>query len=249
MTLRRKPANDRLRVVAYTRVSTAEQGQHGVSLTAQKERLEALCASRDWLLLRTYTDVASGKDLKRPGLQRLLEGAQKGEFEAVLITKLDRLSRRMLDWASVQEKLQSRGIALVSISEGFDDTTPIGRAMANIIMTFAQMERELIGERTKDALRYKREHLQAYGPTPFGFRRRDDRLLPEAKALATVKQIFTMRKKGATLREIAGALMKQGMPSPQGRPTWSAETVRLILRNAALYGQVMNDVLPGRLTR
>lgn len=257
MTPSRRKANDRLRVAGYARVSTDEQRERGVSLAAQKERIEAQCLARNWLLLRTYTDVASGKDLKRDSLTKLLKDAEAGEIEAVVITKLDRLSRRMLDFAQVQVNLQQRNIALVSITEGFDDTTPVGRAMANVIMTFAQMERELIGERTRDALAYKRKHLQVYGSTPYGFTRKADHLLPNGKQLAIVQEIFKRRRAvtvrppgrpgtkppGESLREIAKALTKRSIPSPQGRPEWSAETVRLILRNAPLYGQVMNGLL------
>ena len=245
MTVRsQKPANGPLKAVGYARVSTAEQGQHGVSLAAQRERIEAFCKSRGWLLVRVYTDVASGKDLKRSGLQRLLEDSKRGEFEVTVITKVDRLTRRVMDFGLLQEALQRQGIGLASIGEGFDDTTPIGRAMSNIIATFAQLERELIGERTRDALRHKKEHLQAYNrQTPYGFRRKDDSLLPDPDTLKVVKEIFAQRKAGASLRDIAQGLTGRGIPSPQGRPEWSAETVRLILRNAALYGQVLNGLL------
>jgi site-specific DNA recombinase len=246
MTPRRKIADGRLRSVGYARVSTEEQGREGVSLAAQREKIAGFCTARGWDLIRIYTDTASGKDMKRPGLQKMLGDARQGEFEAVVIVKLDRLSRRVFDWGRLQEEMHQRGIALVSIGESLDDTTAVGRMMGNIIAAFAQMERELIGERTKTALDHKKAHLQTYGPTPYGFRRRGDRLVPDGKTLSVVQDIFTCRKANATLREIATALMEQRIPSPQGRPEWSAETVRIILRNAALYGHVMNGLLEGK---
>lgn len=245
MRPRRKPTNDRLRAVGYARVSTEEQGQHGVSLAAQKERIAAYCTSRDWNLLRVYEDVASGKDRKRRGLQRLLDDAKKGEVEAVVFTKLDRLSRRVLDWGHLQEDLRTHEVAVVSIFEGLDDTTPIGRAMANVVATFAQLERETIAERTRVALAYKRQHGQVYGPVPYGFKRKADLLLPNAEQLAVVQEIFRRRKTKETLRQIAEKLMARKVAAPRGGTDWSAETVRIILRNAALYGRVTNDLLPG----
>lgn len=165
-----------------------------------------------------------------------------GEVEAVVIAKLDRLSRRMFDFTKVQAELQRLGVALVSIGEGFDDSTPIGRAMAHVIMTFAQMERELISERTRTAATYKRDHLQPYGPTPYGFRRVGDKLLPDRETLKVVEEIFTLRRKGASLRRIAGELNGRQIPAPRGG-AWSAEGVRLILRNAGLYGKVLDGLL------
>ncbi len=240
---RRKSTNDRLRAVGYVRVSTEEQGQHGVSLSAQKERVAAYCQSRDWNLLRVYEDVASGKDRKRRGLQRLLEDAKKGEVEAVVFTKLDRLSRRVLDWGHLQEELRKHEVAVVSIFEGLDDTTPIGRAMANIVATFAQLERETIAERTRVALAHKRQHGEVYGPVPYGFKRKADRLLPNAEQLAVVGEIYKRRKAEQTLRQIAEVLMARNVAAPRGGTEWSPETVRLIVRNAALYGQVLNGLL------
>jgi len=240
---RTHPEQDRLRVVGYARVSTEEQAQQGVSLSAQRERIEAFCTARNWELRRIYTDVASGKDLRRPGLQQLLADGRRGLFEAVVFTKLDRLSRRVLDWGRLQEEMRRLEIGLVSIAEGLDDTTPMGRAMANIVATFAQLEREVIGERTAAALRYKRDRLEVYGPTPYGFKRVGDRLLPNARELAVVEDIFARRERGASLREIAAALAQRGVPSPTGRPEWSAEAIRKLLRNAPLYGKVINGLL------
>jgi len=244
MVPRRKgQQSDQLRVAGYARVSTEEQGQQGVSLSAQRERIEGYCTARNWHLLRIYTDVASGKDMKRPGLQQLLEEAKRGAFEVVVFTKLDRLSRRVLDWGRLQEEMRQVEVGLVSIGEGLDDTTPMGRAMANIVATFAQLEREVIGERTAAALRYKREHLHVYGHTPYGFKRKGDQLLPNASELAVIEEIFTRRAAGASLREIAGALAEKRVLSPAGRAEWSAEGIRKILRNAPLYGKVINGLL------
>jgi site-specific DNA recombinase len=248
MTPRRKPTNGGpLRVAGYVRVSTQEQGQHGISLAAQRERIESFAQSRGWELVRTYSDTASGKDTKRPGLQKMLEDAKRQQFEGVVILKIDRLSRRVMDFGALQETLEGAGVDLISVSETFDTTTPIGRAMSNIVAVFAQMEREVISERTRMALQHKKAHLQPYSRlAPYGFRRRQDRLLPDPKALAVVRDIFATRKAGKTLRDIASTLTERHISSPQGRPEWSPETVRLILRNAALYGQVMNGLLEGK---
>jgi site-specific DNA recombinase len=226
------------------RVSTEEQQREGVSLPAQRARIAAYCESRNWELVKTYSDTASGKDLRRPGVRQMLEDMHRGAFEVLVFMKVDRLTRRLLDFAQVQQEFHQRGIGLASISEGFDDTTPIGRAMGALVAVFAELERETIRERTRTALAYKRERGEVYSRfAPFGYRKRADHLLPDPKALETVRSIFSMRKGGATLRAIAASLTEQHIRSPQGQPTWSPETVRLILLNAAVYGEVLNGLL------
>ncbi len=244
MVKRRKGReNGPLKAVGYARVSTEEQGREGVSLAAQRERIAAFCQSRGWELLRIYSDTASGKDTKRPGLQKLLEDAKRGEFEAVVITRIDRLSRRVIDFGLLQEALERCGVGLVSVTETFDTTTPIGRAMSNIVATFAQMERELIAERTRTALQHKKAHGEAYSKvTPYGFRRVGDRLLPDPDQMKVVKRILEDRTAGASLREIASDLTEQGVASPTGGE-WNQETVRRILRDGPLYGKVLNGLL------
>lgn len=239
--------NGPLRAAGYVRVSDAEtQGRHGASLAAQRERIAGQCTARGWELVRVYSDKESGKDLKRPGLQKMLEDAKRGDFQAVVITKLDRLSRSVKDWGQLQEDLHRLGIALVSISEALDDTTAVGRMMSNIIAAFAQMERELISERTKTVLQHKKKHHEVYSRRiPFGFRRKGDTLVPDPQQYSIVQSIFKQRKAQppVSYRAIAAALTKRGISSPLGHAEWTAQTVWKICQNASLYGQATNDVL------
>ena len=126
-------------------------------MDAQRLAIEAECARRGWVLLRIEEDAASGRSMSgRPGLARALEAVETGAAEALIVAKLDRLSRSLIDFASMMERGQRRGWALVALDLGVDTTTPQGEMMASVLAVFAQFERRLIGQRTRDALAVKR---------------------------------------------------------------------------------------------
>ncbi len=216
-------------------VSTEDQATNGVSLEVQEERLRHYCQSREWQVVKIYRDDgASAKTLDRPALAHLMDDAKTRRFEAVLIFKLDRLTRSVRDLGTLLEFFERRTIALVSLSESFDATTAVGRLMMNMLGSVSQWEREIIGERTAVALRHKRDHLRVYGETPYGFKRVGDRLVPDGPELAVVKRIYGLRKDDLTLRAIADTLNHERVRTKKGRK-WAAEQVRYILANE-LYG-------------
>src|SRR6478672_8781012 len=146
-----------MRVLGYVRVSTDEQSGSGAGLEAQRQAILAECRRRGWQLLEVVEDAGfSAKDLKRPGIQEALRVLQEGDAKALVVAKLDRLSRSMIDFTGLMAKAQKQGWALVALDCAVDTTTPAGEAMANMLATFAQFERRLISQRTREALAVKK---------------------------------------------------------------------------------------------
>jgi DNA invertase Pin-like site-specific DNA recombinase len=164
-----------------------------------------------------FEDAASGKSLAgRPGLQEALRAVEDGRGETLVVAKLDRLSRSLLDFSALMERSRKGRWALVALDLGVDTTTPSGEMMANVLAVFAHFERRLIGQRTKDALAVKRSE---------GVRLGRPRQLPE-----TVRQrIRDLRSQGRSLAAIAGELKHDGVPTAQGGRTWYPSTVRAVL--------------------
>lgn len=220
-----------IRAALYARVSTEDQASNGVSLEVQEEKLREYCASKSWQAARAYRDDgASGKTLDRPALKELLRAAKAREFEAVCVHKLDRLTRSMRDLGRLLGVFERHGIALVSLTESIDATSASGRLMINVLGSVAQWEREAIAERTALALRHKRDRMVPYGPTPYGFELRGERLVPAEKELAIVRRIYRLRRKGRSLAAIAEALNREKIPTKRRR-RWAPATVHYVLRN------------------
>ena len=205
-------------MVAYIRVSTEEQADSRLGLEAQRAAISVECERRGWMLLETFEDAgASGKSLVgRPALEKALEAVQSGEAGALVVAKLDRLSRSLLDFAALMEQARRQGWALVALDLGVDTTTPAGEMMANVMATFAQFERRLIGARTKDALAIKRSQGVRLGR-------------PRTLDQHVVDRIAAQRAGGASLRVIADALNDESVPTAQGGALWHASTVRAVL--------------------
>jgi DNA invertase Pin-like site-specific DNA recombinase len=206
-----------MRVIGYVRVSTEEQGVSGAGLEAQRLAIAAECRRRGWELVRTIEDRGySAKDLCRPGVQEALRTLEAREASALVVAKLDRLSRSMLDFTGLMAKAQKQGWALVALDCAVDTSTATGEAMANMLATFAQFERRLIGQRTREALAVKRAAGVRLGRPP---------TVPQA----VMRRIQRQRARGDSLRAIAESLNHEGVPTAQGGARWYAATVRAIL--------------------
>src|SRR3954464_4485469 len=193
-----------MRVIGYARVSTNEQADSRAGLEAQREAIEREARRRGWTLVETIEDAGySAKDLKRPGIQQALEVLERGDAKALVVAKLDRLSRSMIDFTALMGRATRENWALVALDCAVDTTTPAGEAMANVLATFAQFERRLIGQRTREALAIKRGEGVQLGRPPE---------IPDQVAA----HIRHARDEGQTLREIAQALNDQQVPTARG---------------------------------
>lgn len=229
MRRRNAPKQNRL-TIAYGRVSTAEQADHGFSLDAQRERLTAYATATGNEPIHEFIidDGFSGGTLDRPGMQRLLTMIKAGSVGCVLVTKLDRLSRSLRDVLDLLDLCERTGTALLSASERLDTSSAVGKMLIHLLASFGEFERGRIAERTSDVLAFKRRTKAVYGPTPYGYRREDNRLVADPvqqKALALMRRLDG---KGASLRTIASALTKAGYAPPKGK-AWHAQSVRRVL--------------------
>jgi site-specific DNA recombinase len=208
-------------VVAYVRVSTEDQAREGVSLDAQQTKLEAYCVAKDWMLTEVIRDEGlSAKTLKRPGLQRLLVMVKTCQVDVVAIAKLDRLSRDVRDVYALVELFEKTHVALVSLQESLDATTATGRAMIGMLAVMNQLERELIAERTRDAMQHLKAQGKRYCHVVFGDR-------PEEAA--TLMWMQAERQAGRSYAVIAERLNELNIATAvSGR--WQGNTVRRILR-------------------
>ena len=205
-------------MVGYTRVSTDEQASSGLGLKAQRSIIEAECERRGWELVKVFEDAgASGKALSgRPALTKAIEAVRGGAAGALVVAKLDRLSRSLLDFASLMEDARKEGWALVILDLGVDTTTPSGEMIANVMATFAQFERRLIGQRTKDVLAVKKREGVKLGR-------------PVAVDATIAKRIARERRRGRSLRVIAEGLNEDKVRRAHGGDRWHASTVKAVL--------------------
>jgi DNA invertase Pin-like site-specific DNA recombinase len=202
--------------IAYLRVSTDKQRDSGAGLAAQRTAIEAEAERRGWTAeLLFVQDVLSGKSAKRPGLERARAMLAKGEASTLIVAKMDRLSRSLLDFASIMQDAQRQGWALLALDAPADPTTPAGELMATMLAAFAQHERRLIGERTRAALAEKRAAGVVLGRP---------RVLPDSLRA----RIAGERNEGTTLQTIADRLTVEGIPTARGGERWHASTVRKV---------------------
>jgi DNA invertase Pin-like site-specific DNA recombinase len=207
-------------VIGYVRVSTEEQGVSGAGLEAQRRAIRAECKRRGWRLLRIEEDVLSGRTMKRPGLQRALDACRTEEASGVVVAKLDRLSRSLVDFAGLLADAQAKGYNVVALDLGVDLSTPSGEFLANVMASAAQWERRIIGARTREALAVKRAQ---------GVKLGRPRTLPDVLR----ERIRQMRNAGQSLPKIAETLNAEGVPTAHGGKRWHASTVRAALAQGA----------------
>jgi DNA invertase Pin-like site-specific DNA recombinase len=205
--------------IAYLRVSTDQQAESGAGLDAQRTAILAETVCRGWQAseLRFIEDAASGKSINRPGLALARQLLASGEASVLIVSKLDRLSRSLLDFTTLMQESQRQGWQLIALDTPVDTTTPTGEAMANIMSTFSQLERRLIGERTKAALAEKKAQGIRLGRPPV--------------LSAAVRARITTERQTKTLQAIANTLNDEAVPTAHGG-TWRPSTIWGVLAAA-----------------
>ena len=224
-----------MKTVGYVRVSTDRQADHGVSLDAQEAKIRAMATVQGAELIDVIVDGGeSAKSLNRPGVQRLLSLVNGGSVDAVIIAKLDRLTRSVKDLCSLLELFEKRKVALISVAESLDTGSAAGRLVITIMGAVSQWEREAIGERTRDALRHKRSQGRRVGNIAFGSRLANDgeHLEPDPTEQRALAEIRRLRSKGTTLRGIAATLNQRDYRTRRGTP-WRLESVVRVLKQTA----------------
>ena len=207
-------------MLGYTRVSTEEQADSRNGLEAQRETLRLEASRRGWDMEYFSDEGVSGKWVG-PQLQEALQELASGQAHGLVVAKLDRLSRSIVNAANIIEAAQAQGWSLVILDLGVDLTTAAGRMVAMNLVNFAQYERELISERTKAALAAKKRRGERIGR-------------PRVASPAVVRRIVAQRNSGSTYDAIAAALVADGILSPLGKPTWQPSTVRRIYASATV---------------
>ena len=227
-----------MKCIAYIRVSTEEQASGGVSLASQESKVRGLASLHELQLIDVVADAGeSAKTLKRPGLQRALAMLKSGQADGLIIAKLDRLSRSVADWDHLIKTYfgEKPGKTLLSVADSVDTRTAAGRLVLNVIMSVSQWERETIGERTRDALAFKKRKGERVGQIPFGKMTRDGvNLLDDENEQATIRFIVEQRTRGVPFVKIAAVLNEEGhRTKANGR--WHETTVRRILRATNIH--------------
>lgn len=230
----RADTTTKTRVVAYARVSTAKQAEKGVSLEEQQAKFKAYAELYDLEVVATEVDDESAKTLSRPGLQRALALLGTGQAEALLVAKLDRLTRSVRDLGELLERHFSTG-GLMSVSEQIDTRTAAGRLVLNVLTSVSQWERETIGERTAAAMAFKKSRREyTGGHAPYGWRVAADgvHLEPEDDEQEILRAALKLKKAGLSLRKVGARLEAAGLlPRSGGR--WHAKTVKDLLNAEA----------------
>ena len=241
-----KPVIRKLRCAVYTRKSS-EEGleQEFNSLHAQREACEAYIASQrseGWVLVRDRYDDGgiSGGTLERPALKRLLADVEDGLVDVVVVYKIDRLSRSLMDFSKLVEVFDRNGVTFVSVTQSFNTTTSMGRLTLNILLSFAQFEREVTAERIRDKVRASRmKGMWMGGVPPLGYRVQDRKLVVDKEDAAHVRWIFdrfvAIGSGTAMLRE----LKARGITTRKGAAITKGFLYRL-LNNRAYVGEAVH---------
>jgi DNA invertase Pin-like site-specific DNA recombinase len=219
-----KPGTRKLRCAIYTRKSS-EEGleQEFNSLHAQRESCEAYIASQrseGWVLVRDQYDDGgiSGGTLERPALKQLLADIEDGLVDVVVVYKIDRLSRSLMAFAKLVEVFDRNGVTFVSVTQSFNTTTSMGRLTLNILLSFAQFEREVTAERIRDKIRASRQKgMWMGGNVPLGYRVENRKLMIEEAEAAIVRMIFERFVSIGSATVLAKALAAENVRTRRGK--------------------------------
>ena len=242
----KKPVVRKVRCAVYTRKST-EEGleQEFNSLDAQREACEAYVASQraeGWLLVPDRYDDGgvSGATLERPALKRLLADIERGLVDVVVVYKIDRLSRSLMDFAKLVEVFDANEVTFVSVTQSFNTTTSMGRLTLNILLSFAQFEREVIGERIRDKFAASRARgMWMGGWAPLGYDIRDRKLIVNEGEAALVRRIFERFVRLGSATKLVRELAQEGVRHKRGKPIDKGFLYKL-LNNRLYIGEAVH---------
>ena len=240
--------------IGYVRVSTQEQASDGVSLDAQRDKLRAYCKVNGIRLIDIKADEGySGSTLDRPGLQAALQLIRRGRVNTLIVAKLDRLSRSLRDVCSLVEELFSdENRHLLSLCGMVNTHTPAGRMLMMNLANYNQFEREMIAERTRDALQHMKAQGVRLGHAPYGYKHGKDRdergrrqLVPIPKEQEVIAKIKALHAQKLCIPEIVERLNAEQIPARRGG-VWHDSIVYVLLQREGAY-KARTRVVPGPL--
>ena len=216
--------------IGYIRVSTEGQAQDGVSLDAQRAKIEAWALLNDYELAAVHVDAGiSGKGMaNRPGLQDALADCRKGS--ALVVYSLSRLARSTKDTIEISERLAKSGADLVSLSEKIDTTSAAGKMVFRMMAVLAEFERDQISERTATAMQFKKSKGELVGAVPYGQALADDgvALVANADEQEVIRQARELKASGLSLRKVAAELQRRGFNARNGQAFQSTQIMRMV---------------------
>ena len=224
--------------IGYIRVSTEKQANEGVSLEAQEAKIVTWCKANGYELVKVYVDAGiSGKRMDtRKELLAALASLKKGM--ALVSYSLSRLARSTKDALAIGEAVAKKKADMVSLTEQIDTTTAAGKMMFQMLSVLAEFERNLVAERTTNALQHKKRTGQKYtNQTPYGFEAIEGRLVQVQQEAEIVAEIQASRTGGNTLQFIADSLNTRGIPTKTGKQ-WAPATIHLLLKRSSLVNPV-----------
>ena len=251
------------RAAIYTRKSTTMGlEQEFNSLDAQREACAAYVQRQQgWTLVDEHYDDGgfTGANTDRPSFQRMMADAEAGKFDVVVVYKVDRLSRSLLDFVKVMERLNSVGVSFVSVTQNFTTADAMGRLTMNMLMSFAEFEREMIAERTRDKIAMsRRKGKWTGGPVPFGYSVVNKQLVVNEVEANTVREAFALFLAHRQMAAVARELNERGLlpRGSRGRPSkrglyWSKDGISRVLRSPLYAGFMMygDELHPGEQPR
>ena len=225
----------------YTRVSTDMQAEKEFSsCESQEQKIRSFIESQNnWQIFKVYTDAGyTGANTNRPALQELLEDIKQNKIDIILAYKIDRLTRSPKDFYQLIEVLEKRNVSFISVTERFDTSTPAGRLLRNIMLTFAQFERELTSERTKDKmLERAKKGMCNGGYAPFGYERKNKKLIIDKKESEIIRLIFETYVEIGSIGKLYDFLKEKNIKNRQG-DSFLKPVVVFILRNPVYAGKI-----------
>lgn len=228
-------------VALYPRVSSQEQAKEGYSIGEQIERLNKYCEAMGWTVYKTYTDPGySGGDMNRPGLKAMIEDVKAGKVDKVVVYKLDRLSRSQKDTLIlIEDVFLANNVDFVSVSESFNTSTPVGRAVLGLLAVFAQLEKDQIRERTsmgKEARAKEGKFNGGTEPIGYDYNVAKDLLEVNEYEAMQVKEVFELFLKGVPLRAVETLFLQKGYKHKHG--VWDPKAMRRVISHKIYLGYI-----------